>query len=404
MLPWTTVDAICRAVSLNCTRGQVSPLNRSAGSTLRAPQPLYGLEEQRKRLDYLLGSSLGAQENVTVMVQGPHGSGKTSLVRQTLSQLQLEHKFQVVWLDGTCFGDDLSALKEIALQLHLYEAIQELEKEAVEEAVIHSRAERNRKRMTSFQQCLVHLQSALQKRKIEGSTIVFVLDSFEDFAKRSRQTLLYNLFDLLHFGQVRISAVCITSDLNAFNSLEKRVQSRATHRLVQVWHVHDADTALAMLKQRATVLDTESSNENESSGEVSIEGENETNSDNQTEGGEVSGSGETTADASADNSSTQEHKQALNSEVLRSYLASVDEVFASEKVKEKVQELLDFGTTLEELQHALRNAVSLLASQRSTLPSAEAGETASTAQIAAVCRLTEDVLLREFDAISCFPL
>ena len=97
---------------------------------------------------------------------------------------------------------------------------------------------------------------------ITSKAIIFILDHFEAFTTHSRQTLLYNLFDVATFhppGAPAIAVIGMTSVLNVTDLLEKRVKSRFSHRtlflrspasMTEYWErvrqhlmIHDSDSA-----------------------------------------------------------------------------------------------------------------------------------------------------------------
>ena len=64
--------------------------------------------------------------------------------------------------------------------------------------------------------------------------MVFVLDEFDLFTTHSRQTLLYNLFDIAQARKAPIVVLGLTTRIDVVESLEKRVKSRFSHRYVQL--------------------------------------------------------------------------------------------------------------------------------------------------------------------------
>jgi hypothetical protein len=66
----------------------------------------------------------------------------------------------------------------------------------------------------------------LQKRGRKSSTVIFVLDNFDLFASRPRQTLLYSLFNLAQEG-LHSAVIGITRKARCLETLEKRVSSRS---------------------------------------------------------------------------------------------------------------------------------------------------------------------------------
>jgi Cdc6-like AAA superfamily ATPase len=63
-----------------------------------------------------------------------------------------------------------------------------------------------------------------------------VLDEFHDFAERGKQTLLYNLCDLLQSDRAQIALIGITTRLDVDDYLEKRVKSRMSYRRILFGH------------------------------------------------------------------------------------------------------------------------------------------------------------------------
>jgi origin recognition complex subunit 4 len=65
-------------------------------------------------------------------------------------------------------------------------------------------------------------------------SVIFVLDEFDLFTTHSRQTLLYNLFDIAQAKKAPIVVLGLTTRINVVESLEKRVKSRFSHRYVHL--------------------------------------------------------------------------------------------------------------------------------------------------------------------------
>ena len=67
-----------------------------------------------------------------------------------------------------------------------------------------------------------------------AKSVVFVLDEFDLFTTHSRQTLLYNLFDIAQARKAPIVVLGLTTRIDVVESLEKRVKSRFSHRYVHL--------------------------------------------------------------------------------------------------------------------------------------------------------------------------
>ena len=96
----------------------------------RAPLPPYGLvgaAEQVHELHTFLQAVATRQENNSLLIAGPHGSGKKAVLRTVIDRLRAgegggpkgDAACIVVWLQGSCLSDDVAALRELSRQLSL---------------------------------------------------------------------------------------------------------------------------------------------------------------------------------------------------------------------------------------------------------------------------------------------
>lgn len=67
-----------------------------------------------------------------------------------------------------------------------------------------------------------------------STSIIFILDHFDEFLTHPRQTLLYNLFDIAQSRKAPIAVICLGRQVNVIDGLEKRVKSRFGGRIEQV--------------------------------------------------------------------------------------------------------------------------------------------------------------------------
>jgi origin recognition complex subunit 4 len=67
-----------------------------------------------------------------------------------------------------------------------------------------------------------------------AKSVIFILDEFDLFTTHSRQTLLYNLFDIAQARKAPIVVLGLTTRIDVVESLEKRVKSRFSHRYVHL--------------------------------------------------------------------------------------------------------------------------------------------------------------------------
>jgi len=125
-------------------------------------------------------------------------------------------------------------MKEITRQLQL--------ENVVKERVFGSMAE-------TFQFLLQALKSGSQ---LSSRPVLVVIDRFDLFAHHSKQTLLYNLFDLSQTPSTPLTVIGMTRRLDVLDLLEKRVKSRFCHRQLHIankWTKDDFVTAFVQLLQ-----------------------------------------------------------------------------------------------------------------------------------------------------------
>jgi hypothetical protein len=60
--------------------------------------------------------------------------------------------------------------------------------------------------------------------------VFIVLENLEVYAQAQRQGLLYKLFDMLHYGPIRLFVLAISKNIAIVDSFEKRIRSRYSHR------------------------------------------------------------------------------------------------------------------------------------------------------------------------------
>ena len=174
-------------------------------------------EHQRHLADILTDTITGGQNN-SVLLVGARGSGKTLVLDSALRQLREAHGDGVlpVRLNGMLHADERVAMREIAEQLCLGFKAEELE---------FSRA-------AGFAENVAFMREMLRVLENGRRGVVFVLEEFDLFAHRPKQTLLYAVMDLLQQTQVQAAVVGVTCRHDAAELLEKRVKSRFSSRRI----------------------------------------------------------------------------------------------------------------------------------------------------------------------------
>jgi origin recognition complex subunit 4 len=171
-----------------------------------------------------------------MLIIGSRGSGKTTLVETTISDLISNHsgEFHIVRLNGLLQTDDKLALREIWRQL------------GVEMDLDENEQPKNTNFADTLQSILavlshpdeLHNPDEMEVDDAEetrtATAVVFVLDEFDHFASHPRQTLLYNLFDIAQAKKAPIAVLGLTAKVDVVDSLEKRVKSRFSHRSVHL--------------------------------------------------------------------------------------------------------------------------------------------------------------------------
>lgn len=184
------------------------------------PDSLEWLDAQHRHLLELLKRTAVHGESNSMLIVGPRGTGKSTLLKCVLRDLQEEEEVQTnllqVHLNGLLQTDDRIALKEITRQLHLENVVGD-------------------KVFGSFAENLAFLLEALKKGDRSSSRpLLVVLEEFDLFAQHKNQTLLYNLFDVSQSAQAPVAVVGLTCRLDVLELLEKRVKSRFSHRQIHL--------------------------------------------------------------------------------------------------------------------------------------------------------------------------
>ncbi|KAJ8925772.1 hypothetical protein NQ315_009620 [Exocentrus adspersus] len=175
-----------------------------------------GHENERKEIYDLILRTVEYGESNSALLIGPRGAGKTTLIRDVMTELQTQESFSnnaiLVKLHGLVHTDDRLALKSVTSQMNLDNAV-------------------DGKVFGSFAENLAYLLACLRTgEKHTSKAVVFVLEEFDLFCSHHNQTLLYNLFDISQSAQAPLCVLGITCRLDVIELLEKRVKSRFSHR------------------------------------------------------------------------------------------------------------------------------------------------------------------------------
>ena len=175
------------------------------------------LKAHRDHLLNILEDTVSGGQNNSVLMVGNRGSGKSLVLDSALKILESKHpgKVVTVHLSGLLHADERIAMQKIASQL------------------CPNMNEDVTGRQTGFAENVAFMTEML---KLLGGQrgVIFVLDDFELFAMRSKQTLLYAITDLLQQSTVQAAVVGVTCRHSVDRLLEKRVASRFSNRRIVV--------------------------------------------------------------------------------------------------------------------------------------------------------------------------
>eukprot|EP00484_Ammonia_sp_Unknown_P002012 CAMPEP_0197023366 /NCGR_PEP_ID=MMETSP1384-20130603/4065_1 /TAXON_ID=29189 /ORGANISM="Ammonia sp." /LENGTH=496 /DNA_ID=CAMNT_0042451563 /DNA_START=214 /DNA_END=1701 /DNA_ORIENTATION=- len=216
---------------------------------------LINLESESTALYNILHSTMEGEGNTSVLLFGRNGFGKSSLISYVMHQIEQKfgkNTFIYIYLNANLHTTDIESLYEIVSQLahqngktfhfNLFQN-QEAEDQAGDVGNPRQSDKLKKIKKSDFVDNLEFLVEELKKVTMENyekhnkknrKPIYIVLDHFELFAKRHKQTLLYNLFDLNQSQSSLLNIIGITNQKSVYELLEKRIRSRFVHKKIFV--------------------------------------------------------------------------------------------------------------------------------------------------------------------------
>ncbi|KAG7194179.1 uncharacterized protein KQ657_004888 [Scheffersomyces spartinae] len=179
-------------------------------------------------------------EGHSLLLIGPRASGKSCIVDAALELLADGHvgnSFITVRLNAYMHGDDRVALREIARQLDQnYEIEGGFERWSTSETFtnILKILETNIFKTEQQEEAQEELETNKEYEEDLQMSIIFIIDEFEKFTNNSKQTLLYNLFDMSQYSATPICVVGMSTKVTTREMLEKRVKSRFSQRVISI--------------------------------------------------------------------------------------------------------------------------------------------------------------------------
>ncbi|QSL65701.1 hypothetical protein MERGE_003014 [Pneumocystis wakefieldiae] len=224
--------------------------------------PIIGLDSEYTKLRELLYRTINSGESNTCLIIGPKSSGKSNIIDTAINSLnEFSSYFFVVRLNGIIQTDDRLALKEIARQLNVSMNLDD--KENITSgfsdnlfkilAILSHPKELDLVNDNKTSGEFDSSYNPLSTNNITFVSVIFILDNFDLFTRHHRQTLLYNLFDISQTKKAPIAVIGLTRSLDSVESLEKRVKSRFSHRIIQIKHPDNLDLFTKICRSGLTI-------------------------------------------------------------------------------------------------------------------------------------------------------
>eukprot|EP01132_Coremiostelium_polycephalum_P004588 gene4588-5727_t len=248
------------------------------------------------QIDAILDDCINKKKSNAILVTGPQGSGKSSLVNHCLKKFtnttptttptdtnnnnsnddegdgddnhhhqevvikSTNNSFSIIKLSGFLHFSDSFALKVIARELNI----------DIPKSISHPDLLQYIKTMLGKEsleltynnntnnQYLHNRAMAQQKQQqiYRNKSIIVIVDDFESMVKHNKlhkQQLLYNLLDLAQFESVCLSFIAITSHHDISTSLEKRIKSRFAQDKIQVIPPQQFSQIITIMKNGLTL-------------------------------------------------------------------------------------------------------------------------------------------------------
>ncbi|KAG5437877.1 hypothetical protein PCANB_000592 [Pneumocystis canis] len=230
--------------------------------TGRKHVPIIGLESEYTKLREMLYQTVNLGESNSCLIVGPKSSGKSNILDTAIISLnEFSSQFFVVRLNGIIQTDDKLALKEIARQLNVKMNLDD------QENITSNFSDNLFKILTILSHPkeldLVNDDKSSgefdtyydpsSSNNITSVSVIFVLDNFDLFTQHYRQTLLYNLFDISQTRKAPIAVIGLTCALDSVESLEKRVKSRFSHRIIQIRYPDNLELFIKICRAGLTI-------------------------------------------------------------------------------------------------------------------------------------------------------
>lgn len=164
---------------------------------------LFGYTNEAKYLTEIINNTLKLGESNAVLICGARGVGKSALLESCLTKIDESYNYKIITLNGYVQSNDLISIRNISKEIDIDE--------------------------TDIPQIVEQIKKRCRKERFR---LILILDEFEIFCRKN-QSLLYNIFDISQ-QTGSICTIGMTTRLDCFERLEKRVRSRMNHRILHL--------------------------------------------------------------------------------------------------------------------------------------------------------------------------
>ena len=214
--------------SKNFPMSEFMGMQRYWGKLLSQPwlnnQAVGSTEVARDELVKLLAQSVNMQadgrggECISALLIGENGVGKSYVIRTAIESLKIQGQQVIpITIHGSICTDDRSSMRQIFSQF---------QRSLVGGSTLDTVTRATFQQGTLSEWC-GRLAALLQECTRSDHMVIITLEDFDAFChSKAKQSLLYNLFDLMHLKDTRFVVIGVTTRPDATELLEKRIKSR----------------------------------------------------------------------------------------------------------------------------------------------------------------------------------
>ncbi|CCE63873.1 hypothetical protein TPHA_0G00360 [Tetrapisispora phaffii CBS 4417] len=206
-------------------------------------EPFKFLKNIRLELDRILKQAIIQKESHSCIMIGQRNSYKSFLLNGEINELYKNYKDQFITIRLNGFiHTEKDAIKSLAIQLEKQLATihntyrDDLSTDSISDGSLTEVFEKILRILDTSTN--MNDNASMNKSKI---TVLFIFDEIDTFAGPVRQTLLYNLFDMVEHSRIPVCIIGTTTKLNVIETLEKRVKSRFSQRLIYMPQIENAN-------------------------------------------------------------------------------------------------------------------------------------------------------------------